>query len=161
MVTDSGAEKLSMSRIAPLVAAGRGYKTISGDPRPFCEEVGIDMRAKTGGQIKRILAASPDVMVMPWYVASDVSYASQHGTAPSVASRQLRPNPAHLQIDENGRASKYAMLANNPNVLGVHLHLLWLTKRKCASVTTLEEFRPARTGRTCEVIRRSKGEDGL
>jgi hypothetical protein len=120
MVTDSGAEKLSMSRVAPLVAAGRGYKTISGDPRPFCEEAGLDLRAKTGLQIKKILTASPDVMVMPWYLPADVSYASQHGTAPNVASRQLRPNPAHLLIDENGRANKYVMLLNNRNVLGVH-----------------------------------------
>jgi hypothetical protein len=125
-VTDSGAEKLSTSQVAPVVAAGRGYETILGteaDPDSaanLCKKLAVDLRSKGGIQIKRILATSPDTLLMPWYKSEDVSYARQHGRDPSVASRQLRPNPSHLQLDEDGRANKYVLLANNRNVLGVH-----------------------------------------
>lgn len=134
----SGALKLAESRVAPLVAAARGYTTVessaSGD---FVKsKMLMDSRSAGARQFKGLFMSSSDVLAMPWYSMSYVAqFASQFAREENEtehdwrkrleSSHQLRQNlfqfrPASPQQDGNGKVLKYVFLSGAALVIDAH-----------------------------------------
>lgn len=111
----TGATKLSDSQVAPLVAAARGYATITPDTvRDFAGKNGISLSSSPGRQLKTNVETG-DAMLMPWFVADDVG---RVGSTGKFTSLQLRP--ASPVVDKDGRTRKYDNLAGQASVLDLH-----------------------------------------
>ncbi|MBD7982791.1 hypothetical protein [Oerskovia merdavium] len=112
-ITGSGADKLASSAVAPLVAAARGYASVTpADVREYVRDtMGADLRSTQAKQLGD-LAASGDALVMPWH--SLTSHAQGY-----VSAYQARPAVARTD-PKSGNVRKYEQLTGSQTVLDVH-----------------------------------------
>jgi len=121
LVSGSGASKLAASGIAPLVAAARGYSTVT-------DRDGLRRIASSLSHPERfvpryeplVAADDDDILVLPWFTLNDVATAAAatDGTGARSTITQLRPStPA---VDQNGKSRKYVFLAGTRTALDLH-----------------------------------------
>lgn len=123
-ITGSGARKLATSAVAPLVAAARGYLSVTPTTlKESASALGLATNSKHYRQLRTAVGAT-DTLVLPWFDGADVTQAAASSV---VTGQQVRPTPASLQLrpdvprfDANGRPVKYELLAGNLSVLGIH-----------------------------------------
>lgn len=111
----SGAAKLADSQVAPLVAAARGYATLTPDTyKKWARDHGISLNTTPGRQLRTDVETG-DAMLMPWFKADEVH---QQGGPGSFSAIQLRP--AQPVVGKDGKPRKYDNLAGQGSVLGLH-----------------------------------------
>lgn len=125
-ISGSGAGKLVDSQVSPLVAAARGYESVTAADLPELTKRASDIetpdRTKRlrGEQVREALQS--DALVMPWYAADAVLAAGEQ--MPGESLLQLRPaEPIHTgRTDDSGKpiVKKYDNLAGADTVVDVH-----------------------------------------
>lgn len=128
-ITGSGAAKLAASGVAPLVAAARGYLSVTPETlKAAAPTLGITGATKHFRQL-RDAATSGDTLVMPWFDAETIIQADQASvrtgtrTEPIHTSLQLRPKIPRVDPKspaDKPRTVKYELLAGNLSCLGIH-----------------------------------------
>lgn len=116
----SGAVKLGQSVVAPVVAAARGYLTLTRDTvRTVMKQNGVSPQSIAGRQAVRGVG-DMDALMMPWYKPEQVvDYWRDGYIVPS--SVQYRPHPGNVLVDDKtGKLRKYENLSGQALVLGVH-----------------------------------------
>lgn len=92
LTTAPGAVKLSASAVAPLVAAERGYFTITPDAvKAGTARLGVKSMNSAGGRQAKVGAETGDAMAMPWFAAASVAEAATSGRSVELTTYQLRP----------------------------------------------------------------------
>lgn len=102
---ESGAaHKLSDSAVAPIVAAARGYRTITEakDFKEFMDEVGVDRTAGQRRLKSTFLEGGQDVLVMPWHSSEDITNDREGPT-----TYQWRPEKPRPQKGTPDKKVKY------------------------------------------------------
>ncbi|MBU1249687.1 MAG: hypothetical protein KJ659_09920 [Actinobacteria bacterium] len=116
----SGASKLASSGVAPLVAAARGYSTLTVENHgDFAEANGIgDRRSKQGRQFRGLFLDGGDALVMPWFSLDKMRPTLDDIEAQRHTTVQYRPsNP---RLNQQGKPVKYELLAGGGTYLDVH-----------------------------------------
>lgn len=123
LVTGSGAIKLHLSEVAPVVAAAQGYRTLdaasigNGAAKDYLTEI------STQRQLKQSVGNS-DVMMIPWYSVEEVyrtnniRSSTSASVEPQINSVQWRPSQP--QPGPDGKVAKYVVAKGHPSVMGVH-----------------------------------------
>jgi hypothetical protein len=131
-----GAEKLSASAVAPLVAAARGYESVT--PAGLRDaaarlRVGV-LNGRAGAQFKSIVGRNGALM-LPWHSPATARRAVA-GRRPLPAVAQFRPVDPRTDPD-TGRVVKYEFLAGAPTTLDVHPATPpgWLDHTRTAVIT--------------------------
>ena len=114
-----GAEKLSTSAVAPLVAAARGCESVT--PAGLKDaaarlRVGA-LNGRAGAQFKAIVGQNGALM-LPWHCPA-TARRSVTGRRPMPTVAQFRPVDPRTDPD-TGRVVKYEFLAGSPTTLDVH-----------------------------------------
>lgn len=119
IVRGSGAAKLASSAVAPLVAAARGYHSITeATSKDFAKSNDIAPRNKAGQSFFSRFKDGADMLVLPWFRLDEMASTSEELGKSRASIPQLRPsNP---RIDESGRAVKYQLLTGAKSVLDAH-----------------------------------------
>lgn len=96
------AEKLSDSAVAPIVAAARGYRTITDAKgfKEFMDEVGVDRNAGQRRLKSTFAEGNQDVLVMPWHSTEDITHDRAEPTA-------YQWRPADPRKGKDGEPVKY------------------------------------------------------
>ena len=122
VITGSGAIKLHMSEVAPLVAAAHGFRTLdSGNVKSASGDYPLDISGSR--QLSKSIG-NGDAMMMPWYRMDDVfqtgNQRKNKGVAiePPIGSMQWRPS--HPMPNADGKLAKYVIAKGQPSVMGVH-----------------------------------------
>lgn len=115
-----GAEKLSQSAVAPLVAAARPYRTVR--PEDVKDVAARLLRVEAQSTPRRQLGravAGGDVMLMPWHSLDTVGPCASREEFPRTPSSwQMRPSAPVLSAD--GDLRKYLNLYGSESVMDVH-----------------------------------------
>lgn len=135
-LTGSGAKKLASSRVAPLVAASRGYfavhdkETATSFANMYRGTAGV--QTLKSGLTRLVSAPEEDLLAMPWFAARTVA---QDGIASRAGVYQYRPStPVH---NEDGKPAKYKFFPNQSMVIDLHpaTPVEWLDESKEVLVT--------------------------
>ncbi|MBE4720490.1 hypothetical protein [Pseudarthrobacter sp. AB1] len=120
VLTGSGADKLALSGVAPLVAAARGYSRI--DSENFVTEMkrmDMSLATKQGKRLKRCIADGPhDGMQMPWYSVADLQSADRKDEAVKPHTWQIRPKMP--EDNDQGKPIKYEFKPQTGTPLDLH-----------------------------------------
>lgn len=128
-----GAEKLASSAVAPVVAAGRGYRSVTPvNLRAEKSRLGLTPQNR---QLSR-LVGNTSALLIPWYRLGSRSSVRGSGVVP-VGSWQAKPDPVNAEVHDDGRASKYEMLAGSQSVIDLHpcVPAEWITSPASALIT--------------------------
>jgi len=114
-----GAEKLSASAVAPLVAAARGYESLTpAGLKDAANRLRIGaLNGRSGIQFKSIVGRNGALM-LPWHGPA-TARRSITGRRPMPTVPQFRPVDPRVDPD-TGRVVKYEFLAGAPTTLDVH-----------------------------------------
>ncbi|MGY6496643.1 MAG: hypothetical protein ACXIUP_00280 [Microcella sp.] len=116
----SGAVKLASSGVAPLVAAARGYSTVTPESADdFATKRGMgDRRSKMGRQFRGLFLDGGDALIMPWFRLDQMQASVDEIEAQRDTTVQYRPsNP---RINEHGKVVKYEFASGGGTFLDVH-----------------------------------------
>lgn len=114
-----GAAKLSSSGVAPLVAAARGYMTVTPDNlRQQAEALRLTPMNSAGATQLKKAVADEDAMVMPWVRMDSTLENARRGTKATPTAIQFRPSTP--VINDDGEPSKYLNIRGVPTVLDVN-----------------------------------------
>lgn len=111
-----GAAKLADSAVAPVVAAARGYRSVTPETcADWLSKLNISKATRSGKRLREMVGDS-SAMLMPWHAIDGIVAArSRNGDIP-VASWQAKPSPENRQVDDNGRERKYEVLTGRGGV---------------------------------------------
>jgi hypothetical protein len=111
--------KLHDSAIAPLVAAARGYVTLTEeDLTAATKKYNLPRRNTTQGRRIAEALQRGEVMVMPWFTTDDIARGNRENADPVPATVQVRPtNP---ELNDDGKELKYEFVGGSNTPVGVH-----------------------------------------
>ena len=131
-----GAEKLAGSAVAPLVAAARGYESITpAGLKPAAGRLRVGaLNSRAGAQFRSIVGVHGALM-LPWHGPATARRAVT-GRRPMPTVAQFRPVDPRTDPD-TGRVVKYEFLTGAPTTLDVHpaTPARWLDHTPAALVT--------------------------
>lgn len=119
-VSGSAASKLAASAVAPLVAAARGYRSVTPDTaEQFATRRGIgDRRTKKGKAFRSLFADGADALVLPGYCLQLLASTDAEPWGREATSSLIRP--ANPRTDEGGELVKYELAAGDPREVDAH-----------------------------------------
>ena len=120
LVSGSGAVKLASSAVAPLVAAARGYTSVTPESaEDYANRRNLgDRRSKTGRQFRNLFGDAGDVLILPWASIDGIPATEEQLDEHRAMLDQLRPsNP---RTNEHGKPVKYEFLTGTATVLDTH-----------------------------------------
>ena len=118
-VTHTAAFLLARSRVAPLVAAARGYDTLDSPAQvaEFAQFHGLGGPNRVRHK-KLLQLTKTEALLLPWYRADLVAQAHLEGREPQASDSQLRPSTP-LE-SETGVLVRYVMVVGNEWTIDMH-----------------------------------------
>lgn len=126
---NSGAKKLATSAVAPIVAAARGYLSVTSDNhKDYAKEHVGDGRSRAGTQFASIFRTNDNVLIMPWYSAFALRKAKDE-LSEKIKQSIIQIRPEVPRPNPSGKLMKYEFLAEQGSVLDYHPALTreWLS----------------------------------
>lgn len=118
-VTGQGAIKLSASAVAPLVAAARGFATVTEDTiKEARKQWGLPGRSSAQGRRIDDEIRAGDLMIMPWFEPDPVLAARRGGVECGPSAVQYRPG--FPDADDDGKERKYEFVTGSKTPVGIH-----------------------------------------
>ena len=120
LVTASGAVKLADSGVAPLIAAARGYSTVTDtvSAKALANRSTVNTGHMTLARtlVRLVDDGEEDLLVIPWYRASGVA---EQGTAVKSRTTQYRPSRPDTDL-ESGKVMKYMFMPGEGTTMDFH-----------------------------------------
>lgn len=114
-----GAQKLASSGVAPLIAAARGYTTVTPENlRVTAEKLGLGSMNTAASRALKKAVSDEDALIMPWTDMGTVHEHARRGGRPKPTTIQMRPS--HPVYNSTGEPAKYLNLSGRGTVLDVH-----------------------------------------
>ncbi|WP_375000077.1 LAGLIDADG family homing endonuclease [Aeromicrobium sp. CTD01-1L150] len=121
-ITGSGAVKLASSAVAPLIAAARGYATVTADTtaddRSSMQVP--DARSAQGKRLRECLREAGDLLYMPWFTWDTLAMSERIGGLMAPKTVQFRPSTPSSDPRDPDKKLKYENLPNIGTPMGVH-----------------------------------------